>query len=153
MTLGHYRPQQYLRKGYVFTGVCDSVQGGVSQHALGQTPPHLGRHPPPTATAADGTHPTGMHSISLTFGFWGVSDAIVPNRRFQIAGISTSTNGIKGPFTRTVSNKFSHCANGNRLFDGQNGCHTHSVHQTDHHYSHNVNLTETVTDTVRVNGL
>ena len=31
----------------------------VSQHALRQTP-----HPPPgeTATAADGTHPTGMHS-------------------------------------------------------------------------------------------
>ena len=26
-----------------------------------------GRHPPPqTATAADGTHPTGMHSCSLT---------------------------------------------------------------------------------------
>ena len=24
-----------------------------------------GRHPPQTATAADGTHPTGMHSCSL----------------------------------------------------------------------------------------
>ena len=31
--------------------------GLVSQHALRQTPP-LGE----TATAADGTHPTGMHS-------------------------------------------------------------------------------------------
>ena len=30
------------------------TQGGVSQHALRQTPP--------TATAAGGTHPTGMHS-------------------------------------------------------------------------------------------
>ena len=35
--------------------------GGVSQHALCQTPPH------PTATAADGTHPTGMHSC---FTLW-----------------------------------------------------------------------------------
>ena len=50
---------------------------GVSQHALGQTPPladnspladttqadtrPLGRHPQ-TASAAHGTHPTGMHS-------------------------------------------------------------------------------------------
>ena len=37
------------------------------QCMLGYTPPlgqthHLGRHPPPTATAADGTHPTEMHS-------------------------------------------------------------------------------------------
>ena len=31
--------------------------GGVSQHALRQTPPF------PTATAAGGTHPTGMHSF------------------------------------------------------------------------------------------
>ena len=31
---------------------------GVSQHALRQTSPA----PPQTATAADGTHPTGMHS-------------------------------------------------------------------------------------------
>ena len=30
--------------------------GGVSQHALRQTPQQQ------TATAADGTHPTGMHS-------------------------------------------------------------------------------------------
>ena len=30
--------------------------GGVSQHALRQTPPHR------TATAAGGIHPTGMHS-------------------------------------------------------------------------------------------
>ena len=32
----YYRPQTKLREGYVFTGVCDSVQAGgwVSQHAL-----------------------------------------------------------------------------------------------------------------------
>ena len=35
-------------------GVC-SRGGVVSQHALRQTPPGE------TATAADGTHPTGMH--------------------------------------------------------------------------------------------
>ena len=35
-------------------GSPDPHLGGVSQHALRQTPP--------TATAAGGTHPTGMHS-------------------------------------------------------------------------------------------
>ena len=57
----------YLRQGYVFTGVCDSVHRGGWQ-----TPPgiqSLGRHtplgrcrPPEMATAADCTHPTGIHS-------------------------------------------------------------------------------------------
>ena len=37
-------------------GVSASGGGLVSQHALRQTPPGQ------TATAADGTHPTGMHS-------------------------------------------------------------------------------------------
>ena len=64
----------------LFTGV-----GGVSQRALGQTPPgqtypsmHLDRHPQQTsprqtppygqmATAADGTHPTGMPSCILHY--------------------------------------------------------------------------------------
>ena len=57
-------------QGYVFTGICHSVYQaeGVSQHALGHTPP--GRHapgqtPPPTATAGDGTHPTGMHTYLI----------------------------------------------------------------------------------------
>ena len=53
-----------LRKGNVFTSVCQEFcRGGVSQHALGQTP-SLVRHqpPPPMANRADGTHPTGMHS-------------------------------------------------------------------------------------------
>ena len=82
--LGHYRPQ--LRKGYAFTGVCHSVHDGgvylsmhradISQHALGADTSPLGRHipactgadtPPPTATAADRTHPTGMHSC------WNIS--------------------------------------------------------------------------------
>ena len=73
---------------YVFTPVCDSVHwgGGVhppeqtplSRHPLGKHPQAdtpLGGHPPrqantpsrqtappEMATAADGTHPTGMHS-------------------------------------------------------------------------------------------
>ena len=54
------------------------TKGDVSQHALGQTPPWadtpLGQTtpradnfpPPAKATAADGTHPTGMHSCHLS---------------------------------------------------------------------------------------
>ena len=45
-----------LQKGNVFTSVCQEFcpQGG-------------GVHPPrQTATAADGTHPTGMHSCSYS---------------------------------------------------------------------------------------
>ena len=89
----HYRPQRSC-EGYVFTGVCLSTGGGclvggsglggvcswedagsggvcsrgvfsqgrlVSQHALRQTPPRG------TATAADSTHPTGMHSCCVFF--------------------------------------------------------------------------------------
>ena len=65
------RPQQKLRKGYVFTGVCLST-GGRGVHHPGQTPPHT---PPPrqTATAADGTHATRMHS-SLDY----LSDQLFP---------------------------------------------------------------------------
>ena len=70
-----YRPQTKLRKGNVFTPVCQlfcsrgevsaSVHAGIPPWA--GTPP-LGRHPPvQTATAADGTHPTGMHSCSDFF--------------------------------------------------------------------------------------
>ena len=57
-------------KGYVFTSVCHSVHRRECTPSLGRhplarlpradTPP--GRHPHETATAADGTHPTGMHS-------------------------------------------------------------------------------------------
>ena len=75
----YYRPQTKLRKGNVFTPVCQSFcsQGGLLQCMLGYTTPlgrpplgrhiPLGKHPHPkqTATAADGTHSTGMHSCSL----------------------------------------------------------------------------------------
>ena len=81
----HLYRQQRSCEGYAFTGVCLSTQAGcLPQCMLGyhtpradtsgadtpweQTPPRAdppGRgHLPPreTATAADGTHPTGMHS-------------------------------------------------------------------------------------------
>ena len=63
-----YRPQKKLRKGNIFTRVCQEFcpQGGVCQ-----TPPVLGRHPPrqtrqtpPTPLWADtplGRHPLGIH--------------------------------------------------------------------------------------------
>ena len=81
----YYRPQR-SSEGYVFTRVCHSVHRGVCLSAcwdttpqeqtppeqtppggdpLEQTPPReqipRSRHPQ-TATVADGTHPTGMHS-------------------------------------------------------------------------------------------
>ena len=82
-----------LWQGNVFTPVCHSVYGGClpqcmlgytphqtpllgqttpSRHTLlGRQPPlgrhPLGRHPPPAVTAADGTHPTGMHSCSVLY--------------------------------------------------------------------------------------
>ena len=74
-----YRPQRSCDKVMFLHRSVILSTGGVSQHALRQTPP--GRHParqthpgqahtppgqtpPPqeTATAADGTHRTGMHS-------------------------------------------------------------------------------------------
>ena len=87
-SLYYYCPQRSSGK-VMFSQLCvknSVLRGGVSQHALGQTPPcpvHAGihtppgrhtlpgRHPqgrhthPPTATAADDTHPTGMHSCYL----------------------------------------------------------------------------------------
>ena len=56
-------------QGYIFTGVCDSVhrgsassrgEGGASSRGVPSGDP-----PPRTATAAGGTHPTGMYSCFL----------------------------------------------------------------------------------------
>ena len=42
----------------------------LGRHPPGQTPPGQTPHPPKMATAADSTHPTGMHScIKLLRGF------------------------------------------------------------------------------------
>ena len=77
--LNFYRPQRSCGKVMFFTRVFDSVHRGVwPTHPNRCTPPSwadtprqagtppLGRHPPPgTATAADGTHPTGMYSCLI----------------------------------------------------------------------------------------
>ena len=73
-------PATKLGQGYIFTGVCDSVHGGglvpgrwvpgpgvpgpEGVHGLGGAWSQGGAwwRPPRTATAAGGTHPTGMHS-------------------------------------------------------------------------------------------
>ena len=55
----------YLWQGNVFTGICHSVpRGGVWQTPPWANTTQADTPPPPqqTATAADGTHPTGMHS-------------------------------------------------------------------------------------------
>ena len=68
-----YRPQMKLRKGNVFTSVCQEFypQGAC-------TPPWAGTplaDPPSqqTASAADGTHLTGMHSCFVLFCFLTIS--------------------------------------------------------------------------------
>ena len=81
----YYRPRRSC-EGYVFTPVCHSVHGGGSASVHAGIPPHpqgagtpppehpgtrspRSRQPTPpgaeTATAADDTHPTGMHSCYL----------------------------------------------------------------------------------------
>ena len=55
---GMSRPRPRGRLGVGAGQLQAQVWVGVSQHALKQTPPA----PQQTATAADGTHPTGMHS-------------------------------------------------------------------------------------------
>ena len=84
-------PATKLGQGYIFTGVCDSVHGGggCSRGCLVRGPAPGGRgvcscggsaprgvpgprggawwRPPGTATAAGGTHPTGMHSCLIKF--------------------------------------------------------------------------------------
>ena len=68
-----YRPQRSC-EGYVFTGVCLSTPDQVHPSRGADTPPGTRctplpgtRYIPPrdTVTAADGTHPTGMHSCAL----------------------------------------------------------------------------------------
>ena len=97
-----YRPQRSCGKEMFSRG-----GGGVSQHALRQTPPPgqcmlrytpradtptssrhtlpLGTHPPPAATAADGTHPTGMHScfiLVLDYSEFGNNEHLALTIRF-----------------------------------------------------------------------
>ena len=79
-----YRPQRSCGQGYVFTHVCDSVNGGVSRQGdppgrenprtrqtlqAGRTPLDQavppGKQTPEYSLRAAGTHPTGMHSCFL----------------------------------------------------------------------------------------
>ena len=60
--LGHYRPQRSCGQGYVFTRVCDSVNGGVSREPPPQDqadppPPGPRRTPPPRTK--ENTPPAG----------------------------------------------------------------------------------------------
>ena len=58
LPVSYYRPPKKLRKGNVFTPVCDSVhRGGYTHTSLGRHPPAdttLGRHPPPQADSPQG---------------------------------------------------------------------------------------------------
>ena len=61
-----------LGQGNIFTSVCQefcSVGGGVPGPWGGLLPVggYLVETPPPTVTAAGGTHPTGMHSCLTQF--------------------------------------------------------------------------------------
>ena len=113
-------PANEVCEGYVFTRVCLSTGGVVSQHALQVSSPHpggklrglawggisrptprgvsrstprgvypsmhWGRRPPPTATAAGGTHPSGMHSCHHSF-----CSSLLPNygtKLFWMVGVT-----------------------------------------------------------------
>ena len=68
-------PATKLGQGYIFTGVCDSVHRGGGCLVRGVSGPGggvwsggvPGGDPPGTATAAGGTHPTGMHSCLMVY--------------------------------------------------------------------------------------
>ena len=80
--LEYLPPATKLGQGYIFTGMCDSVHRGGVWSRGGVPGPGVCVHgpwgggvpgpwgggwwrPPKTATAAGGTHPTGMHSCLL----------------------------------------------------------------------------------------
>ena len=60
-------PAKKLRQGNVFIPVCHSVRGGAC--VLGVCMPGGGGVAGESATAAGGTHPTGMHSCSTDVSF------------------------------------------------------------------------------------
>ena len=68
-----YRPATVIAERLFYTPVCHSVHRGwcvlhpPRQTPPGKTPPRQNHHPPrpETATASDGTHPTGAHSCFL----------------------------------------------------------------------------------------
>ena len=59
-----FPPATKLEQGYIFTGICDSVNrgGAWSQGGAWSGGVPGGEPPLKTATAVGGMHPTGMHS-------------------------------------------------------------------------------------------
>ena len=119
-----YRPQTKLRKGNVFTSVCQEFcpeRGSASVHAgihtpSGQAPPSRagtppgGRSPHQTATVADGTHPTGMHSCLkidsiLIFVTTIPIHFIETNHAIRIAIVQWSA-GVNRPLTIFINSAF-----------------------------------------------
>ena len=107
----YYRPQMKLRKGNVFTSVSRILSTGIVFQTppldrLGSKPPPTGQTPPPrqtpllgryplgrhpradtprhTATAADGTHPTGIHSCLFFM-------STINNGSYTLHGTGTGT--------------------------------------------------------------
>ena len=107
----YYRPQTKLREGNVFTGVCDSVHTGDAWSGGGLVPgvvPGPGEclvpgggclmEAPRTATAADGTHPTGMHSCFQKSLCWQVK------RNFPYAYLYFGNKEVLSNFNREECN-------------------------------------------------
>ena len=68
-----YRPQRSCGRGYVFTGVCHSVNGGVSAsvHAVIPHPSPLGADTPPEQTTPGADSPPGS-KLRHTLNEWPV---------------------------------------------------------------------------------
>ena len=91
-------PANEVCEGYVFTGVCLSTGGGggeVLECVTGET-----------ATAASGTHPTGMHSCSVMKILYTILDPVefFTTRRhwckYEQKGLFQSSYSIQSTFTR-----------------------------------------------------
>ena len=129
--MAYYRPQRSCGKVmFLHLSVILFRGGCLPQYMLGYTPqadtpwadttpdrhPPLGRHIPlgrplPAETAADGTHPTGMHSCSQSFNGTGTgriaSDYALwkfsyYNLRCTCTGTGTSTNGLPNHFYTSI---------------------------------------------------
>ena len=90
----------YIRQDNIFTSVCQKFcpRGASASVHAGIHPPGrhhllpLGRHPPPqqTATAADGTHPTGMHSWFINSFFFAIPSTFAVATQSQKIVISVN---------------------------------------------------------------
>ena len=89
-----------LRQGNVFPPVILSTWGGgvcLPQCMLGYTPPPLKQ----TATAADGTHPTGMHSFCYLLDtglYFGQNPPILGRCRLFVTSITVHYSSLFEPY-------------------------------------------------------